>query len=263
MTDLAREVAREIPFMRRFARAVAGSQEAGDSCVRLALQALQANPASLDDGVKVGLFRALNDVLNDAAAPGPAAGEGPMKEGPMLASRLEHLIPLGRRLLLLTALEGFPLPQAGTILGLSGDEATAALHEAKDELRRQPPTRVLIIEDEPVIALDIAATIKRNGHTVVGIATTHEEAVELARSGEPGLVLADIQLADDSSGLEAVQEILTILDVPVIFVTAYPERLLTGERPEPTFLITKPFDHDTLQISIAQALAAKARQDIP
>jgi CheY-like chemotaxis protein len=136
--------------------------------------------------------------------------------------------------------------------------AAALLDEAKADLRSQRATRILIIEDEPIIALDIATTVERSGHTVVGFASTHKEAVALAREHQPELVLADIQLADDSSGLDAVREILDDADVPVIFITAFPERLLTGERPEPTFLITKPFDSDTLHISISQALAMAA-----
>jgi CheY-like chemotaxis protein len=67
-------------------------------------------------------------------------------------------------------------------------------------------------------------------------------------------VLADIQLADGSSGIDAVKDILARLDVPVIFITAFPERLLTGERPEPTFLITKPFQRSTVKAAISQAL---------
>ena len=68
------------------------------------------------------------------------------------------------------------------------------------------------------------------------------------------MILADIQLADGSSGLEAVNEILGMLEVPVIFITAYPERFLTGSRPEPAFLITKPFLTDTVKAVISQAL---------
>ncbi|MDP8913796.1 MAG: response regulator, partial [Pseudomonadota bacterium] len=79
-------------------------------------------------------------------------------------------------------------------------------------------------------------------------------AVALANDTEPDLVLADIQLADGSSGVEAVEDILEKMEVPVIFVTAFPERLLTGERPEPTFLITKPFQRSTVKAAIAQAL---------
>ena len=70
----------------------------------------------------------------------------------------------------------------------------------------------------------------------------------------PGLILADIQLADGSSGLDAVNELLRTFEVPVIFITAYPERFLTGERPEPTYLITKPFLPETVQATIGQAL---------
>jgi hypothetical protein len=67
-------------------------------------------------------------------------------------------------------------------------------------------------------------------------------------------VLADIQLADGSSGIEAVNDILGISGVPIVFITAYPERLLTGERPEPTFLITKPFAPENVKAITSQAL---------
>ena len=78
--------------------------------------------------------------------------------------------------------------------------------------------------------------------------------MEAVARHRPGLVLADIQLADGSSGIDAVKDILGRFDVPVIFITAFPERLLTGERPEPTFLITKPFQPETVKAAIGQAL---------
>ena len=92
------------------------------------------------------------------------------------------------------------------------------------------------------------------GHRVKAVARTHAEAVEAVKRERPGLVLADIQLADGSSGLEAVNEILASIDVPVIFITAYPERLLTGDKPEPVFLITKPFQPESVKAIISQAL---------
>jgi CheY-like chemotaxis protein len=144
--------------------------------------------------------------------------------------------------------------QVAAVTDQPEETVRAELAAAKEDLRAQPPTRILIIEDEPVIALDIAQTVEESGHTVTGIATTHREAVELARADHPGLVLADIQLSDDSSGIEAVKEILSYYVVPVIFITAFPDRLLTGERPEPTFLITKPFDPEILNVAISQAL---------
>jgi CheY-like chemotaxis protein len=79
--------------------------------------------------------------------------------------------------------------------------------------------------------------------------------VKLGLEEKPDLILADIQLADNSSGIDAVADLLEELgDVPVIFITAYPERLLTGDRPEPTYLVTKPFQEQTVRAAISQAL---------
>ncbi|MES2860336.1 MAG: response regulator, partial [Pseudomonadota bacterium] len=113
---------------------------------------------------------------------------------------------------------------------------------------------VLIIEDEAIISADIESLVRELGHNVTATATTHDEAVDAVARHRPGLVLADIQLADGSSGIDAVKDILKRFDVPVIFITAFPERLLTGERPEPTFLITKPFQPETVKAAISQAL---------
>ena len=126
--------------------------------------------------------------------------------------------------------------------------------EAVADLDRESCTSVLIIEDEPLIAMDLETIVWDQGHEVTGVAVTRDEAVALAMDDRPGLVLADIQLADDSSGIDAVKDILAQLNVPVIFITAFPERLLTGERPEPTFLITKPFQRSTVKAAISQAL---------
>jgi CheY-like chemotaxis protein/DNA-directed RNA polymerase specialized sigma24 family protein len=258
MADLAKEIGRHLPYLRRYARAITGEQGTGDRTVKAALERLLAErPSDLDDNPRLALYRSLHDVLRggQAAAGGAGEGEHLLANSGILAYRIEHLAPPRRQILVLTALEGFPAEEAARIMRLEPREAQALLEAAKVELRSQRATRILIIEDEPVIALDIATTVERSGHTVVGFATTHKEAVQLAREHEPELILADIQLADDSSGLDAVREILGRADVPVIFVTAFPERLLTGERPEPTFLITKPFDPDTLHVSISQALA--------
>jgi len=83
---------------------------------------------------------------------------------------------------------------------------------------------------------------------------THKQAVAAIAMTRPGLILADIQLADGSSGIEAVNEILGCLSTPVIFVTAYPERFLNGEPPEPAFLSAKPFSVGGLKAVISQAL---------
>ena len=113
----------------------------------------------------------------------------------------------------------------------------------------------MVIEDEAIIALDLQTIIAEMGHGITGVAATHQDAVRLSRLEKPNLILSDIQLADGSSGIDAVNEILKAADdIPVIFVTAFPERLLTGERPEPAFVITKPYSEDQIRSAISQAM---------
>jgi CheY-like chemotaxis protein len=122
------------------------------------------------------------------------------------------------------------------------------------EISRQVATDILVIEDEPLIAMDIEEMVESLGHRVVGTARTRSEAGEIFKRTNPKMVLADIQLADGSSGIDAVNDILATSPIPVIFITAFPERLLTGERPEPAFLVTKPFNPEMVKALISQAL---------
>lgn len=243
---LGQELAPHLPFLRRYARALAGTQTDGDEFVRRTLEAIVAHPAEFPSDVdpRLGLYAALNDQWEaDRDAQGCDDG-----------GRLARMTPRTRQALLLTAMEGFTPEDAGYLMGCGRSEVESLAAEAYAEMERQARTDVLIIEDEPMIALDLESLVRDLGHDVTDIAVNHCDAVASARQRRPGLVLADIRLADDSSGVEAVQEILADFLVPVIFVTAFPERLLTGERPEPAFLITKPFQHSTIKAAISQAL---------
>ena len=128
------------------------------------------------------------------------------------------------------------------------------MKEAGTEIGRQIATDVLIVEDEPLIALDLQRILEGLGHRVASIARTHKDALKAAQLKKPGLVIADIRLADGSSGLDAVNDILRSFSVPVVFVTAFPEKLTTGLGPEPTFLIPKPFREDAVKAIVSQVL---------
>ncbi len=243
------QLIKQLPFLRRFARALLGSQAAGDALVRDTLQAVLDGSVTIEPGVspRVSLYRAFHQVWSrrptDIAVTGTHADQ-----------RLQLLNAGSRVALLLTAMEGFSFAETAAILCVSVEDVEAQVIAAQAEIDHQLATRVLIIEDEWVIALDLKTLVSELGHEIVGVAPTHTKAVELARHGDFGLVLADIQLADGSSGIDAVTDILQTFDVPVIFITAFPDRLLTGERPEPTYLITKPFLSETVKATIAQAL---------
>ncbi|MFZ5727785.1 MAG: response regulator [Pseudomonadota bacterium] len=254
MSLLAR-LAPHLPYVRRYARALTGDQTTGDHYVRVALEALAAGERVLEANLtpRVALYHVFHAIwLSSGAQLEAPAGED--AGGEDANSRLMRIAPRSRQAFLLTALEGFTPSETAQILGASFEEVEALIAEAQAEIDAELATDVLIIEDEPVIAADIEALVKELGHTVVDIAATRTEAVEAVGRNRPGLVLADIQLADGSSGIDAVKDILSDHDVPVIFITAFPERLLTGERPEPTFLITKPFQPETVKAAIGQAL---------
>ena len=168
--------------------------------------------------------------------------------------RLASLTPLPRQAFLLVALEGFAEEDAARILDVDVARLRSLVEESGRELAAEIATDVLIIEDETFIAMDLESLVESLGHRVLGVARTQTEALAIARKKTPGLILADIQLADGSSGLDAVNELLRTFEVPVIFITAYPERFLTGERPEPAFLIAKPFQPAMVSAIASQAL---------
>jgi CheY-like chemotaxis protein/DNA-directed RNA polymerase specialized sigma24 family protein len=250
---LAHAIAEHLPYLRRYARALCGTQKSGDAYVRACLEAIVADPSIVDASAspRVGLYRVFHRIW------GSANGEGRTAAAPHTAGvekRLGDLTPARRQALLLTAMEGFNVGDAAIILSLREGDVKQMVAQAVREISSQPTTRVLIIEDEPIISLDLQSIVREMGHTVSAIATTRDEAVSAARRTEPGLVLADIKLADGSSGIDAVRQILSEVQVPIVFITAYPERLLTGERPEPTFLVTKPFVPETVRVAVSQAL---------
>lgn len=252
--SLGQRIAPHLPPLRRYARALCGNQQDGDAFVAALLETMIADPAQVDLGAdaRTGLYRAFQSLWS-SRADGAALQPGDLRDR-MAAERLGPLTPRTRQALLLTALEGFTPAETATILGTDSAEIGALVAEARTALRHVPGARVLVVEDEPIIAMDIEALVTDLGHVVVDIADTRATAVDAAMRHRPDLVLADIQLADGSSGIEAVRDIIAAFRVPVIFITAYPDRLLTGQRPEPTFLISKPFRAETVEATIAQAL---------
>jgi len=249
-------VANEIPYLRRYARILTGSQQLGDGLVRELLEAALIDSDLRADlsRSRVGLFTAFSRIANSLESTLAAGGGSRNLEQATVANRLEQANPVARQALLLEAIENFSHAEIAEILDLDEDEVAGLINEAAEAVEEGGRTEVLIIEDEPLIAFQLEEIIKEMGNRVAGVATTHEEAVKLFQARKPGIVLADIQLADGSSGIDAVNEILNGANVPVIFITAFPERLLTGERPEPTYLITKPFSDDFVRATVGQVM---------
>jgi DNA-directed RNA polymerase specialized sigma24 family protein len=246
-------VAKYLPLMRRYARALTGRQSSGDAYVAAALEAVLADPGMLEraERPRVELYKTLTRIWNSVDL--NIAGERRDIQLPV-ERRLAQITPRPRQAFLLVSLEGFAEEEAAEILEIDLASLRELVQEAGRELAADIATDVLIIEDEALIALDLERLVEDLGHRVIGVAQTHSKAVAIARAHAPGLILADIHLADNSSGIDAVNELLRSFEVPVIFITAYPERFLTGERPEPAFLIAKPFQPSAVSAVISQAL---------
>ena len=242
--DLATLVGGSLPYLRRYARALTGNQDTGDRYAAATLEALLED-ASVFDGAsdpKVALFHAFHLVWSSAGAP---LGTPDTALSRRAQDHLARLTPNTREALLLNAIEGFSLVDIGAIMQIEPSEAEELVAIAQREMEASVAGKVMIIEDEAIIAMDIRAIVTGMGHTVTGVARTRRDAVALAASERPDLILADIQLADILAQFD---------DLPVIFITAFPERLLTGERPEPAFLITKPYSEDQVTSAVSQAM---------
>jgi CheY-like chemotaxis protein len=243
---LAAEISPHLPFLRRFSRSLTGSQQSGDAYVAAVLEALIADPAQFDaaPNPRAALYRSYCRLWESVSLNWETSAN----------RHLSGLQPKAREAFLLMAVEGFSQEEIGAILSRDARDVASLLEEASKGIVGQVATSVLVIEDEPIIAIDLETLMESLGHNVTGVARTEKEAIRLASAKRPGLVLADIHLADGSSGIDAVNKLLLSFEVPVVFITSFPERLLTGVRPEPAFLITKPFIPDMVKAVVSQAL---------
>ena len=246
-------VAQHLPYLRRYARALTGNQPSGDAYVAAMLEAIVRDPSVLDMGThpRVALFRLFSKIWNSVDVNSTFDGVAVLSPA---ERHIGQITALPRQAFLLVSVERFSEEEAATILSVDRPTLQNLVEESGRELAAQIATDILIIEDELLIALDLEHLVESLGHRITGIARTRTEAIAISRAKPPGLILADIQLADGSSGLEAVNELLASFTVPVIFITAYPDRFLTGLRPEPAFLISKPYEQSAVSGIVSQAL---------
>lgn len=255
----SQQIAHHLPYLRRYARALTGSQSSGDAFATATLEALLEDRSAYSNGSapRVALFRAFRLVWLSAGAPDSGLNDT-VGAHSLEASAREHmrmLTPDTRQALLLNSIEEFTPEEIGEIMDISATAAEGLIAAARKEIENSMAGDVLVIEDEAIIAMDLHGIVTSMGHNVTGIGRTRAAAVELGLKKTPHLILADIQLADNSSGIDAVKDLLEqVGDIPVIFITAFPERLLTGDKPEPAFVIAKPYTEDQVRSAVGQAM---------
>jgi CheY-like chemotaxis protein len=252
--DLTSKIGANLPFLRRYARALTGSQVEGDKYAVAALEAILSDTSIFDHEAsnKVALFKVFHSIWSTSGATLSDSETGAAAKA---QKHLARLTSGTREALLLHTIEEMSFSDVASVLDISADEAENLVDIAYSEMAKSMVGRVMIIEDEAIIAMDLEAIVADMGHAVTGIARTADAAVKLYNTERPHLIMSDIQLADGSSGIDAVNKIVEDApDIPVIFITAFPERLLTGEGPEPAFLISKPYTEEQVRSAVSQAM---------
>jgi CheY-like chemotaxis protein len=120
--------------------------------------------------------------------------------------------------------------------------------------------KILIVEDENIIALDIRSMLEDLGYMVTAIASSGEESIRKASKIKPDLVLMDIKLKGSIDGVSAGEEIYRQFQIPIVYLTAYSDqstinRINSGKNGNPSTVINKPFDEGELQTVIDNTLA--------
>jgi DNA-directed RNA polymerase specialized sigma24 family protein len=159
--SLVANTAPHLPYLRRFARALTGSQKSGDAYVISVLEALVADPDSFDaeNDPRVELFKAFCRYWNSIGINLESERFTP-EDLDDTTRRLEAITPLPRQAFLLMAVEDFTASEIAYILGVSEAEVAKLVDQAGREIAQQVATDVLIIEDEPLIAMDIESLVQ-------------------------------------------------------------------------------------------------------
>lgn len=242
-----RGVGPHLARLRRHARAMAGSQTSGDAYVTALLDIINADPSILrgQSCPRVGLFRLYSQLVAATSRDISGSDTADLWQLPAPAM-LSHQI---REALLLMSVERFSVREVAEIMRVAPSEVEALVDVAGECLATLGGADVMIIESEPLIAMNIKQIVEDLGLRVNSMPPTHGRALPLLHYHTPDLIIAD-----GGSHPAVVEDLYTGGKPPVIFISAYPEMVLTGSRPEPVFIAAKPFDPAEIKALIFQAL---------
>ena len=258
MVERTRELMAQLPYLRRYARALTGSPARGDALVTRALEQFLDERADAPAGgaaLRLALYARLNVLADEADGGGVRGSTHPVEIA------LNTLDEADRRLYLLVNLEDITLADAADALGMAPERAVERLSHSREVVRNHLTAVILIVEDDAIIAFDLAETVRGMGHIVCGNATTMDEALALAAEHTPTLALMDIRLAEGDNGIEVARELRRQRFLPVIFVTAFPDELAKRGLEHLGPVIPKPFTRDQIEQAITRAVFTPAPEE--
>lgn len=257
----ANELYDHLPFLRRYARALTGSTERGDDLVTRGVEVAMMAPSrfGLDkgEGARLSLYALLHLLFDEDRETG---ADDERHEGRPVASphpierALATLPELYRRMYLLITLEELSQAEAAQVLHLTAADALVTLKEARERVRSALTQRVLVVEDNPVLAMEIGELVADMGHVVCGTAVNEQEALELLEAESPTLALLDVRLADGGSGVEIARRLRRVRSLRTIFVTAFDGDLEELGARHLGQIVRKPFTNDAIRAAISRAV---------
>ncbi|EKV32604.1 Two-component response regulator [Caenispirillum salinarum AK4] len=251
-----------IPRLRRHAYLLTGNMHSADAAVEACLGALRrgddGRPTAADD---MDLFRSFHMglLVPTRPVPGPDAA---CERDPKLADardRLFGLAPMERRVVALVTVENFSPADAAKILRMDARRLEQLLIEGRRHLSTpRRALRAMIIEDDQLIGLDIAASLEEMGYGDCIHAANSIEAFEAAAGGEPDLIIADVKLSNGDSGVELARRLTGRSNTPVVFVTAFPEIPLADPAVSKDRVLPKPFSTSAFKTMVRRTMTMPA-----
>jgi len=194
--------------------------------------------------------------LESAAESGEASA--PFTDG-RLRDVVTALPPLENQVLLLCDFVGFSVEEAAALLKIEPTAAADRLDQGRRLAEELPKMSVLILEDHGLIAQDLSDIASDLGLTVIGIAENAAAAEKLVERNWPDIVISDQMLSDGDTGLEVLAGLRAKGRFYAIYVTAYPEEVLTGLDDEPAVVVSKPFEPEAIRAAIGHTLSTDQR----
>jgi DNA-directed RNA polymerase specialized sigma24 family protein/CheY-like chemotaxis protein len=242
-----------LPYLRRYARALTGTAQRGDELVLRSLETAMLAPErfGLTRNARIPLYALVNLHFDEAGG-----GQGQPLPSPYPVERALAALPEGeRRAYLLIALEGLSPAEAAAVLNEPAEgEIAIRFGHARERVRQAMVQKVLVVEDDSLLAADLENCVTSLGHEVCGTAVSEQAAIEIADRHEPTLALLDVCLADGSSGIEVAKRLRRRGVARTIFVTGFADEAENRDALHLGPIVSKPYTVETLDEAIQRAI---------
>lgn len=245
--------------LRRFLRAINIDTVWAEEWLRLTYASPTTDEALSETSTASAKFQVFSDFYDYWNAQEDGEAEALPFTDDRLRRFVPNLPPKEDQILLLCDFVGFSLKEAASLLHVSVEDAETLLTDGRKLTRDLPPMSVLILEDHGLIAQDLSDIVGETGLSVIGVASNEADAIRIARQNWPDIIVTDQMLEDGDTGLQAIEKLRPDGEFAAIYVTAYPDEVLTGLDEEPAIIVAKPFKPEAIRAALGYTVSAQDR----